>query len=123
MWAWFLTPFNAEDLETYEIETDIKKIIISVKSNDQGRFFKLIEVSKPLILEILIKLFFVSHSKRRIKKVAVKLYSLSKLLRLSSVTSQRLLRSTRPSLHHQQTMTARKGTTRKQLVHHHLGNV
>lgn len=33
-----------EDLDSREIETESKKILISVKSNDQGRFFKLVEV-------------------------------------------------------------------------------
>ncbi|XP_003385724.1 PREDICTED: transcriptional activator protein Pur-alpha-like [Amphimedon queenslandica] len=36
-------PTNTEDLESHEIEAENKTITISVKSNDQGRFFKLIE--------------------------------------------------------------------------------
>lgn len=50
--------FLSEDLESHEIETENKTITISVKSNDQGRFFKLIEVTKSQILQNPYNFFF-----------------------------------------------------------------
>ena len=44
MRGWVIFVALVEDLDSREIETESKKILISVKSNDQGRFFKLVEV-------------------------------------------------------------------------------
>ena len=40
-----MTPTEAEELGSREVEIETKKFVIEVKSNDQGRFVKIVEVS------------------------------------------------------------------------------
>lgn len=41
-----------DDLDSRELEAEGKKIVIEVKSNEQGRFFKIIEVRMREILNM-----------------------------------------------------------------------
>ena len=41
-----------DDLDSRELEAEGKKIVIEVKSNEQGRFFKIIEVRMGEILNM-----------------------------------------------------------------------
>ena len=101
-----------EDLDSREIETESKKILISVKSNDQGRFFKLVEVR----IGITLVFFIISHSKGQIGRKGEEedtLFSLLKLPRPLSVCLLILLRSTRPFPPLLLMMKTHRGTSRK----------
>lgn len=114
MRGWVIFVALVEDLDSREIETESKKILISVKSNDQGRFFKLVEVHIQIALVFLFSPF-ISHSKGQIGRKGEEedtLFSLSKLPRPLSVCLLILLRSTRPFPPLLLMMKTHRGTSR-----------
>lgn len=116
MRGWVIFVALVEDLDSREIETESKKILISVKSNDQGRFFKLVEVRIQIALVFFYFVLFISHSKGQIGRKGEEedtLFSLSKLPRPLSVCLLILLRSTRPFPPLLLMMKTHRGTTRK----------